>query len=188
MSNKSKIKSLEKKVDQLANQISLQKNKERFLEKKRKISLGKIFIMAGARKFFNRESKPFSFVIALGGLFYIAEMQDRKLSVLLGACNLMFKNIENNNEAIKNISTVGDNHYYEYLQIKKLQQENKKQKEEKLAYPLNFFLGVIVNAKKYLINDEKIEHCHVIGDKMFNALKNKKIERYKNNLQKNVCI
>ena len=40
---------------------------ERFLEKKRKTSLGKIFIIAGARDFFDHEAKPFSFVIALGG-------------------------------------------------------------------------------------------------------------------------
>ena len=44
MSNKSKIQALEKKIDQLANRISLQKNKERFLAQKRKTTLGKIFV------------------------------------------------------------------------------------------------------------------------------------------------
>ena len=182
MSNKYKIKSLEKKVDQLSRQILLQKNKARFIESKRKTSLGKIFIMAGARNFFDRESKSFSFVIALGGLFYIAEMQDRKLSVLLGVCHLMFERFGNENEAIKNISTVGDNFYYEYLQIKKLQQETKNQKQEMLGYPLNFFLGIIVQAKNFLISDENISRCHAIGDTMFVNLKTKKIENYKNNL------
>lgn len=182
MSNKSKIKSLEKKVNQLANQISLQKNKERFLEKKRKTSLGKIFIMAGARKFLDSESKPFNFVIALGGLFYIADMQDRKLSVLLGACNFVFENIKDDAEELKNIATVGDNFYYQHLQLKKLQEETKKQKEEKLEYPLNFFLGIMVNAKNLLNSDENIAQCHSIGDKMFIDIKTKKMENYKNNL------
>ena len=65
MSNKSKIQALEKKIDQLANWISLQKNKERFLAQKQKTTLGKIFIMDGARKFFNGESKSFNFVCDL---------------------------------------------------------------------------------------------------------------------------
>jgi len=181
MSNK--IKSLEKKIDQLANRISLQKTKERFLEKKRKTSLGKIFIMAGARDFFDQKNKNFSFVIGLGGLFYIAEMQDYKLSVLLGVCHLMFERLGNDNEAIKYIATVGDDFYYAYLNMKK-----SSEKTSALEHPLNFFLGIIVEAKKFLNSDEKIEQCHQIGDKMFIELKNKKIEKYKDNLQRPMLL
>ena len=190
MSNKSKIQALEKKIDQLANRISLQKNKERFLAQKRKTTLGKIFIMAGARKFFNGESKPFNFVIGLGGLFYIVEMQDRKLSVLLGACHLMFEKFGNDDEMVKYVSMIGDNFYADYLSEKRLRKEDNKQKEEKLEYPLNFFLGVIVEAKNFLTSDEKITQCHEIGDRMFNDLKNKKIENYKktNSRNSNVTI
>ena len=122
MSNKSKIQALEKKIDQLANWISLQKNKERFLAQKQKTTLGKIFIMDGARKFFNGESKSFNFVIWLGGLFYIIEMQDRKLSVLLGTCHLMFEKFGKYDETVKYISTIGNNFYIDYLDEKRLQQ------------------------------------------------------------------
>ena len=78
--------------------------------------------MAGARKFFNGESKPFNFVIGLGGLFYIVEMQDRKLSVLLGACHLMFEKFGKYDETVKYISTIGNNFYIDYLDEKRLQQ------------------------------------------------------------------
>ena len=172
--NIGKIKNLEKKVDQIANRISLQKNKERFLEKKRKTSLGKIFIIAGARDFFDHEAKPFIFVIALGGLFYIAEMQDRKLSVLLGACHLMFEKFGNDDETVKYVSTIGNNLYANYLLRKKLIKKDNKQKDVTLEYPLNFFLAIIIEAKNFLTSDEKIEQCHEIGDRIFVDLKNKK--------------
>ena len=174
--NIGKIKSLEKKIDQIANRISLQKNKERFLEKKRKTTLGKIFIIAGARDFFDHEEKPFSFIIALGGLFYIAEMQDRKLSVLLGACHLMFKKFGKDDVVVKHVSTVGDNFYADYLLGKKSVEENNKPKNSTLAYPLNFFLGIIFEGKNFLTSDEKTTQCHEIGDRMFVDLKNKRIE------------
>ena len=53
---------------------------------------------------------------------YIIEMQDRKLSVLLGTCHLMFEKFGKYDETVKYISTIDNNFYIDYLDEKRLQQ------------------------------------------------------------------
>lgn len=173
MNDYKKIIELEKRKSQIERKIILQRNKERIKDKKRKISLGKMIILSGATQYYNPKDYPFNFVIVLGSLFYIVGIESKfKLSILLGACFTIFQKIKDDDDLKSELVKNGQSYYEQYTLTKE-----RKTKDDTLEYPLDFFLGVVIAAKEFILTDKNIDYCHEIGDKIFTKRRNKKIQK-----------
>lgn len=170
MDNVEKINFLEKRLFQLEQRIRDEKTYQRTKEAKRKRSLGTMLIMAGATQYYNPKDYPFNFVIVLGSLFYIVGIESKfKLSILLGACFTIFQNVKDDRELQSEIVQNGQSYYEQYTIT-----EERKKKDGALEYPLDFFLGVVIAAKEFILTNKKIDYCHEVGDKIFTERKLRK--------------
>ena len=171
MDNVEKINLLEKRLFQLEQRIRDENTYQRTKEAKRKKSLGTMLIMAGATQYYNPKDYPFNFVIVLGSLFYIVGIEAKfKLSILLGACFTIFQKIKDDEELKSELVKNGQSYYEKYTITKE-----RKTKDDALEYPLDFFLGVVIAAKEFILTNKNIDYCHEIGDKIFTERRNKKI-------------
>ena len=173
MDNAEKINLLEKRLFQLEQRIRDEKTYQRTKEAKRKRSLGTMLIIAGATNYYNPKNYPFNFVIVLGSLFYIVGIESKfKLSILLGACFTIFQKVKNDGELKSELIKNGRSYYEQYTVTKE-----RKTKDDELEYPLDFFLGVVIAAKEFILTDKNIDYCHEVGDKIFIERRNKKIQK-----------
>lgn len=173
MDNAEKINLLEKRLFQLEQRIRDEKTYERTKEAKRKRSLGTMLIMPGATQYYNPKDYPFNFVIVLGSLFYIVGIESKfKLSILLGACFTIFQKVKDDNELKNELVKNGKLHYEQYTLTKE-----RKTKDDALEYPLDFFLGVVIAAKEFILIDKNIDYCHEVGDKIFTERRNRKMQK-----------
>ena len=166
----SDIKVLEKKLKQIDYKIMMEKNRDRLKDKKRKTSLGKILILSGANKYYNEKTRTPKEIIALGGLFYIAKIEKIKLAVLLGGCFNNFEKLENGKIEKLDIINLADRYYENYYFTR--ERKSKESKIEKLEYPLNLFLGVILNIKSGIEENEIINY-EKMGDSIFSRKYNR---------------
>jgi len=181
-----KIKTLKKKLTQIDARISDAKNLARHKESKRKRSLGRILIMAGATNFYNVDDKPFNFIMSLGGLFYILDFQDFKLSVILGSCHSVISEIKNHQELQSELVKKSKSYYQDYLIRKAVSQKSRTNKNTELEQPLFLLLGVLLKAKSLLIDDGSIDKYNQLGDNIFIQHKIKQQQKYQEYLkQKN---
>jgi len=118
--------------------------------------------------------------MAMGGLFYIVGIHQLKLSILLGACYLIFQELDNDEEGQKETEKLGNELYDEYIPSKE-----RKSKNNSLDYPFNFFLGIIIKAKQFIHIDKNIDLCHETGDKIFIDFRMKKLNVSKGNDSEN---
>ena len=166
----SDIKVLEKKLKQIDYKIMMEKNRDRLKDKKRKTSLGKILILAGANHYYSEKIRSQKEVIALGALFYIAKIEKIKLAVLLGGCYDNFEKLENGKIEKLDIINLADRYYENYYFTR--ERKSKESKIEKLEYPLNLFLGVILNIKSGIEENEIINY-EKMGDSIFSRKYNR---------------
>jgi len=171
MNDPEKLIRLEKKLKRTQNRLLLEINKRRFKETKQKISYGKMFLIAGALDYYERDIISDRETIELGALVINANCEQYKISVILGALNIVFKKCCDD-KYLQNCINIGDQFY----------------ESNKLDAPNNFFLGVALKSKKILSNTKNISKCDEIGDQLFTANKMRKLEKYKKYLAEKMVL
>ena len=145
------IKVLENKIKQVEARISAQRFLARKKDTQMKRSLGRVFLLSGIAKIVDTSKLTPQETIIIGGLAKASGLNIFKLSQFLGAINITVRACHDM-IFIDGCKKIGEDFYTD---------------EKKLSYPFTLFLGIMIKANQYLINDDNIQKAHEVGNVLF---------------------